>query len=135
MLSPAATRRFATSKKESCGSSRCASRSMRLYRYGTLHGFVRLSLCGDHRFPVAWALPCDPNIHDVLRRGRETGSPLEIVTDLAPSFRRPWSDARRIEVLEVEPYDVLVREDGGEVVVRREDIQAVRVAPRSARAS
>jgi hypothetical protein len=100
------------------------------WRYGVLHGCVRLRWGFlDEAVPVDWALPGEPRLHDVLAEARAAGRPLDIVVGSAPGWRDPWSRARRVHVVDAEPWWSVVVSDGAETWrVDRLDIQAIRVA-------
>ena len=98
------------------------------YRYGVLHRCVRLRWRFiDEVFPVDWALPGEPHLHEILQRAKEAAAPVDIVIGSAPGWADPWSRARRGSVLEVEPWQVTVALDGEVWRLDRRDIQALRV--------
>ncbi len=97
-------------------------------RYGLLHHCVRLRWGFlDQMFPVDWALPGEPHLHEILEGAKAAGAPVDLVVGLAPGWADPWSRARRGAILEVEPWQVTVRLDGEVWRLDRGDIQAVRV--------
>ncbi|MEK7373067.1 MAG: hypothetical protein AAB265_16590, partial [candidate division NC10 bacterium] len=83
------------------------------YRYGLLHHCVRLRWGFlDEMFPVDWALPGEPHLHEILEGAKAAGAPVDLVVGSAPGWADPWSRARRGAILEVEPWQVTVRLDG-----------------------
>ena len=104
------------------------------YRYGLLHHCVRLRWGFlDEMFPVDWALPGEPHLHEILEGAKAAGAPVDLVVGSAPGWADPWSRARRGAILEVEPWQVTVRLDGEVWRLDRGDIQAVRVEEGMAR--
>ncbi len=85
------------------------------YQYGRLHGAVRLRWgFVDEMLPAPWVHRDEPTLHDLVRRARERGSPLEVVAGNAPGWAEPWSRPRRVYVpAEVAGWRMwLVGEDG-----------------------
>ncbi len=98
------------------------------YRYGVLHRGVRLRWGFlDEVLGVDWVLPGDPHLYDILDRARQAGAPVDIVTRSAPGWADPWSRARRVEVVNIEPWVVTVRQGTEKVPIDRREIQAVRM--------
>lgn len=98
------------------------------YRYGVLHRGVRLRWGFlDDILGVDWVLPGDPHLYDILDRARQAGAPVDIVTGSAPGWTDPWSRARRVEVVHIEPWVVTVRQGTEKVPIDRREIQAVRM--------
>jgi hypothetical protein len=99
------------------------------YRYGLLHGHVRLR-CGfiNEVFGVDWALPDDERLHQVPSKAMEQGAPVDLVTGSAPGWDDPWSRASRWRVVELGFRDALVEQDGVRQRLRIDEVQAVRLA-------
>jgi hypothetical protein len=99
------------------------------YRYGVLHGHVRLRWGFiDEVFGVDWALPDDERLHQVLRRAMEQGAPVDLVTGSAPGWNDPWSRPSRWHVAEIGLRDALVEQDGVRQRLLLDEVQAVRLA-------
>ena len=74
-------------------------------------------------------LPGEPHLHEILAETRAAGRPVDIVVGSAPGWRDPWSRARRVHVVDVEPWWSVVVSDGAETwQVDRLDIQAIQMA-------
>jgi hypothetical protein len=98
------------------------------YRYGALHGYVRLRWGFlNELLPADFAAPGETRLHDILKDAMESGFPAEIVIGTAPGWADPWSRARRVEVLEHGPWDVRIREDGVTQIINKIEIQAARL--------
>jgi hypothetical protein len=99
------------------------------YRYGVLHGCVRLRWGFlDEALPVEWAQPGEPHLHEVLRGAQETGQALDVVVGAAPGWSEPWARARRVEIVSLDAWHVTLRAAGTTYPVDQRDIQAVRPA-------
>jgi hypothetical protein len=99
------------------------------YRYGVLHGHVRLRWGFiDEVFGVDWALPDDESLHRVLRRAMEQGAPVDLVTGSAPGWSDPWSRSSRWRIVELRFHDAFVEQDGVRQRVLLDEIQALRLA-------
>ncbi len=101
------------------------------YRYGVLHGFVRLRWGFlDELYAVEWALPGDAQLRELEDAARANGTPVDLVTGNAPGWGDPWSRAVRVHVPDPPaPWPYLVTEGaGGPSYLDRRDIQAVRPA-------
>jgi len=71
-----------------------------LYRYGRLHGALRLRRGAlDERLPVPWASRDEPRLVDLMRAALERGQPLEGVLGPPPDLDAPWATARRLTVV------------------------------------
>jgi len=69
------------------------------YRYGTLHGCVRLRWgFVDAMLYVPWCHPGDPQLDDILREAVARGLPVDLVVGSAPGWEHPWARARRVYV-------------------------------------
>jgi hypothetical protein len=98
------------------------------YQFGVLHRCVRLRWGFlDDIFPVSWAMPGDPNLHDLLERARQADAPVDLVLRTAPGWNDPWSRARRVKVVDIGPWQATVREGEMEFPISRLDIQAMRI--------
>ncbi len=98
------------------------------YRYGVLHRGVRLRWGFlDEILGVDWAVPGDSHLYDILNRARQVGAAVDIVVGSAPGWADPWSRARRVEVVNIEPWVVTVRQGTAKVPIDRREIQAVRM--------
>jgi hypothetical protein len=98
------------------------------YCYGILHRGVRLRWGFlDEVLGVDWVLPGDLHLYDILNRARQAGAPVDIVVGAAPGWADPWSRARRVEVVQIEPWVVTVRQGTERVPIDRREIQAVRM--------
>jgi hypothetical protein len=98
------------------------------YRYGILHGGVRLRWGFlDEVLGVDWAVPGDLHLYDILNRAQQAGAPVDIVVGSAPGWTDPWSRARRVEVVHIDPWVVTVRQGTEKVPIDRREIQAVRM--------
>ena len=98
------------------------------YRYGVLHGHVRLRWgFVDEAIAVEWALPDEPHLTSVLREALESGVAVDIVTGSAPGWSDPWSRAARLKVVELE-YGAAVFEQGSRHRILLDEIQAIRPA-------
>jgi len=99
------------------------------YRYGALHGYVRLRWgFVDELLTADFSAPGEPRLHDILEQAMESNAPVDLVTGSAPGWEEPWSRARRMQVLELAPWDVRLRDGGTEYIVNKVDIQAARIA-------
>jgi hypothetical protein len=72
-------------------------------------------------------LPGDLHLYDILNRAQQASALVDIVTGSAPGWTDPWSRARRVEVLHIEPWVVTVRQGAEKVLIDRREIQAVRI--------
>lgn len=98
------------------------------YNYGVLHRAVRLRWGFlDELLPVDWAVPGDPRLYDVLKACQASGTHMDMVWGSAPGWTEPWSRAKRVSIVKVEPWSVTVESDGRRWDVRRYEIQAVRL--------
>ena len=99
------------------------------YNYGVLHGYVRLRWGFlDEVLPIDWAVPGDRHLYDILKACCETGSAVDLVWGSAPGWTDPWSRARRLTVVSLGPWSVLVASENQQWELPRQDIQAVRPA-------
>lgn len=101
-----------------------------LYRYGTLHCFVRLRWgFVDELLHVPWCHPGDPHLDDILREAALRGLPVDLVVGSAPGWEHPWARARRVYVgaREGEWLHVDGRPDDPPIILAAE-VQAVRLA-------
>ncbi|WP_437592082.1 hypothetical protein [Sorangium sp. So ce1000] len=102
------------------------------YHYGVLQGYIRLRWgLIDEGLTTEWALPGDVSLYQQLKSASETGTPVDLVSGVAPGWAEPWARARRVRILELRFNDVLVAEGEGRegFVIARDEIQAVRLAP------
>lgn len=98
------------------------------YSYGVLHRGVRLRWGFlDEVLGVDWVVSGDPHLYDILNRARQAGALVDVVVGPAPGWTDPWSRARRVEVVHVEPWVVTVRQGTETMPLDRRDIQAVRM--------
>lgn len=71
-----------------------------LYQYGRLHGAVRLRWGFlDEMIPVPWVHRDEPTLLDLIKRAKESGQELEVVTGAAPGWADPWARALRAYVV------------------------------------
>ncbi len=101
-----------------------------LYRYGRLHGHVRLRWGFlDERFPVPWAYRDEPWLANLTRRAFDNHEELEVVVGDAPGWADPWTRAYRCSVVRDDHgYGlVLIDEDG--FAVDDWEVQLARPAP------
>ncbi|WP_437515120.1 hypothetical protein [Sorangium sp. So ce1099] len=106
-----------------------------LYRYGVLHGAVRLrSGLVDEMLATDWAMPGDVSVREQLKRAHEKDADVDLVVGRAPGWVDPWWPARRVRVLDIRfPEVVVIRnERGTEVAVATHEIQAIRLAAEDA---
>jgi hypothetical protein len=100
------------------------------YRYGILHSSVRLRWGFlDENLGVDWALPGDAGVYEMLRAYHAAKQTVEIVWGSAPGWADPWSRARCVTIVELDPWLVLVEGDGQQWQIPRYEIQALRPAP------
>jgi len=100
-----------------------------LYRYGRLHGAVRLRWGFiDEMIPVPWVHRDELRFAEVARRARERGLALEVVIGTAPGWSDPWARARLAHVLETGGrwHPRLIDVEGH--LIYTDEIQAVRFA-------
>lgn len=96
------------------------------YRYGVLHGQVRLDWGFVHEaFGVDWRLADDESLGTLLRRALAEGRAVDVVTGSSPGWSDPWSRSRRCLVLAVE-HGFAVLEGEGHYQVPLDEIRAVR---------
>lgn len=99
------------------------------YRYGVLHGHVRLRWgFVDEVLAVDWALPDDERLHPVLRKAMDEGLAVDLVTGSAPGWNDPWSRASRWRVVELGIHDALFERDGERQRLPLDEVQALRLA-------
>jgi hypothetical protein len=100
------------------------------YRYGVLHGHVRLRWGFiDELLPADFSAPGELRLHDILEQAMESGSPVDLVIGTAPGWEDPWARAHRVQVLELAPWDVRLLEGDAQHILNKIDIQAIRLAP------
>jgi len=100
-----------------------------LYQYGRVHGAVRLRWGFlDEMIPAPWVHRDERKLYDLVKRAREGGRALEVVTGSAPGWADPWARARRAHVAvgEAAWRPRLVGEDG--FPIDGADIQLARLA-------
>jgi hypothetical protein len=98
------------------------------YQFGVLHRCVRLRWGFlDDAFSVDWAMSGDPGAYELLERARKADAPVDLVLRTAPGWSDPWSRARRVKVIRIEPWRATIREGEVEFPIFRLDIQAVRL--------
>lgn len=103
------------------------------YRYGVLHGHVRLDWGFVHEaFGVDWALADDENLLTVLRRALAEGLAVDVVTGSSPGWNDPWSRVGRWRVLAADYRTAVLQRAGVRQEVPLGEIQAVRLAGDSA---
>ena len=97
------------------------------YRYGVLHGWVRLRWGFlDDRLSVDWALRGDVSLYEIFDDAVRRQRPVDVVMGSAPGWQEPWARARRVEVIQA-GYDRAVLRDGTDtLVVDYADIHAAR---------
>ncbi|WP_433936314.1 hypothetical protein AB3662_16635 [Sorangium cellulosum] len=103
-----------------------------LYRYGVLHGAVRLRWgFVDEMLATDWALPGDVSLHQQLKSAYEKDAVVDLVVGVAPGWADPWWQARRVRIVDVRfPEVVMTRNERGEKLpVATHEIQAIRPAP------
>jgi len=99
------------------------------YRYGALHGCVRLKWGFlDEMLGVDFEMPGEMSLYDILKDAMRSERPVEMVVGTAPGWEQPWSRARRVDVLELSPHFLVVREQGVTQYINRFEIQAIRIA-------
>jgi hypothetical protein len=99
------------------------------HRYGVLHRRVRLRWGFlDEGLPVAWALPGDTFIYEIVSDAIRLGHQLEIVVGAAPGWNDAWARARRVDVLQLHGTQLIVRDSGLAVMLDLLDVQAARPA-------
>lgn len=70
-----------------------------LYRYGRLHGTVRLRWGFlDEMIVAPWVYRYEPSLYDLMRRANELSVPLEVVVGNAPGWADPWARVQRVYV-------------------------------------
>lgn len=98
------------------------------YRYGLLHGGVRLRWGFlDEVLGVDWAVPSDLQLYEILNRARQAGALVDVVVGSAPGWTDPWWRARRVEVVDIEPWVVTMGQGAEKVPIDGREIQAVRM--------
>jgi len=103
------------------------------YRYGVLHGNVRLRWGFlDEAFPVDWPVSGDRSLYDILKACHQTGTPVDLVWGSAPGWTDPWSRARRLRIVSLRMGSVAVASDDQQWDLARQDIQAARRVPSEA---
>jgi len=96
------------------------------YRYGVLHGHVRLRWGFiDEVFGVDWALPDDQRLAEVLRRAMAEGLTVDLVTGSSPGWNNPWFRASRWRVVELSCGEALFEQDGLRQRIPLREVQAV----------
>lgn len=99
------------------------------YRYGALHGCVRLRWGFlDETLPADWAVPGEESLYAMLHAFHAANQPVEIVWGSAPGWADPWSRARRVTIVALDGWSALVEGDDQQWQVSRYEIQAVRPA-------
>jgi hypothetical protein len=98
------------------------------YRYGVLHGCVRLRWGFlDESLPVDWALPGDPQLYELLTAYAASHQPVELVWGSAPGWTDPRSRARRVTVVSFHPWMLVVEAEAQRWQIPQDEIQAVRL--------
>jgi hypothetical protein len=98
------------------------------YRFGAMHGYVRLRWGFiDDFLGVDFSAPGEPRLYDLLKQAIDSGTPIDIVTGNAPGWAEPWSRARRVQVLEIARGVVKFREQGVTHAIGQQEIQAIRI--------
>ncbi|MGK3964092.1 hypothetical protein WMF38_07915 [Sorangium sp. So ce118] len=103
-----------------------------LYRYGVLHGAVRLRWgFVDEMLATDWALPGDVSLRQQLKSAYDKDAVVDLVVGVAPGWADPWWQARRVRIVDVRfPEVVMTRNERGEKLpVATHEIQAIRLAP------
>ena len=99
-----------------------------LYSYGILHNGVRLRWGFlDEILGVDWAVPGDAHLYDMLKKARQASVPVDLVVGSAPGWADPWSRARRVDVVDIEPWVVIVRQGTEKMLIDYREIQAIRM--------
>ena len=99
-----------------------------LYRYGLVHGAVRLRWGFlDEMIQAPWSHPDEPRLHDIKRLAHAQRAFVELVAGSAPGWEEPWARARRCQVVVGRTgYDLhLVDEQG--LVINDDDVQTARI--------
>ena len=100
------------------------------YRYGVLHGCVRLRWGFlDERLPADWAQPGDPSMFALVERAREEGREVEVVVNNAPGWKEPWARARRGRVVSWRAGALVLADGLDEHCLDADEVQAMRLAP------
>jgi hypothetical protein len=102
-----------------------------LYQYGRLHGTVRLRWGFlDEGIPAPWVHRDERILYDLKVEAHTRGVPLEVVTGSAPSWKEPWSRARRARVVkEQQAWRSWLVDDEGSPIDEHE-IQLARLVDR-----
>ncbi len=96
------------------------------YRYGVLHGHVRLRWGFiDEVFGVDWALPDDQMLTEVLRKAMAEGLSVDLVTGSSPGWSDPWSRSSRWRVVDLSYDEALFEQDGVRQRIPLHEVQAV----------
>jgi hypothetical protein len=97
-----------------------------LYEYGRLHGGVRLRWGFlDEQLSVSWADIDEPGLWELMSRGLELDTPLEVVVGTAPGWEEPWARVRRVRAVKDGWRTRLIDEQRHVVDVR--DVQRARL--------
>lgn len=98
------------------------------YRYGVLHGCVRLRWGFlNEILPAEWPQPGEPRAFEILQRAKQSGSTVDIVLGSAPGWKDPWSRAVRVEVDQVDYRDATMRAHGDRWAVDLLEVQDLRL--------
>lgn len=98
------------------------------YRYGCLHGCVRLRWGFlDEVLGIGWAHPGDETVHEVLRAAGESDLPVDVVLHTSPGWQEPWARALRVTVDQLDHYQAILRSPGEVRIVDLLDVQAARL--------
>jgi hypothetical protein len=65
----------------------------------------------------------------VLNECRAAGTPVEVVWGSAPGWSDPWSRARRVRIVSLDQWSVVVEGEGQQWPLSPLDIQAIRPSP------
>lgn len=79
-------------------------------------------------YPVDWPVSGDRHLYDTLKACCETSTSVDLVWGSAYGWTDPWSRARRLRIVSLGPWSVVVASDDQQWDLPRQDIQAVRPA-------
>ncbi len=101
------------------------------YGFGILHGAVRLAGTREVvTVHAGWAEPGDHHLGETLGDAVRTWTPVELLLGRPADWRAPWRDARRVSILEWQPWqgELWVKEGERCFQVGPLDIHGARVA-------
>ena len=62
-------------------------------------------------YPVDWPVSGDRHLYDTLKACYETSTSVDLVWGSAPGWTDPWSRARRLRIVSLGPWSVVVASD------------------------